>query len=171
MPHITKRGGSSPIPRQHGKGNVEKPKSLDSLSRSASTLAHEGTFKGSKDIQYLGRGKISHKSIEVRGVRDTSHMTTEHLERMRKDGVAPYDIHGQRLELHHHQQKDHGEKGHFLIQVPTPYHDVQNRRQHPSGGAKDQGLPKTAREAFKKDSRSINRAIGRAALESRKKHE
>ena len=148
-----------------------KPRDFHPSRRSDTTMADEKTFQGAKSLEVLERGRVVHKGIEVRAVRDTSHITTEHLERMRKDGVAPYDVNGEKLVLHHNGQLDHREEGNFLVQVPERFHDVQNPRQHPHGNESGKGLPKDARQEFPKDAKSFNRAVGKASLEARKKAE
>lgn len=161
--HIDKQGDQS--------HTTPKPRDLHPTRRSDTTMADDKTFQGAKNLEVLERGRVVHKGFEVRAVRDTSHITTEHLERMRKDGVAPYDVNGDKLVLHHNGQQDHRQEGNFLVQVPERYHDVQNPRQHPNGNESGKGLPKDARQEFPKDAKSFNRALGKASLENRKKQE
>jgi hypothetical protein len=73
-----------------------------------STLVTKEKFTKNSSIQPLDkRGAIKYDGIEIRGVRDFSHLSDNKVEAMIKKGVAPHDIHGNSITLHHLDQKDH----------------------------------------------------------------
>jgi len=85
-------------------------------------------------------------TLEVRAVRDLSHVKTGTLEAMSKHGFAPKDVNGEGLVLHHHQQRAAGP----IIELPANKHSIWNKAQHPHGNAKGKGLTPEERDLFNK---------------------
>ncbi len=82
--------------------------------------------------------------MEVRAVRDLSHVKESTLRQMSKDGFAATDIHGRKLHLHHLAQNPAGP----IVEIPKPLHDVHNPVQHPRSNSPGVGLTAQERAAF-----------------------
>ena len=87
---------------------------------------------------------ITFQGLEVRAVRDLSHVDESTLRAMSQYGFAPKTINGDRIVLHHHQQNPTG----FIVEVPAPNHSIGNIRQHPFGNQAGAGLNAEQRAAF-----------------------
>ena len=85
---------------------------------------------GLKCIQRLAqRGRLVFDGLEVRAVRDLSHLSEGTLKAMVDYGFAAKDVYGNKLVLHHHQQNPRGP----IIEMPSQNHSIGNPRQHPFG--------------------------------------
>ncbi len=82
--------------------------------------------------------------MEVRGVRNLSHVKESTLRQMAKDGFAAKDINRKSLILHHLDQNPAGP----VVEMPGFRHSVHNRIQHPLGNARGVGLTAEQRTAF-----------------------
>jgi len=90
------------------------------------------------------RMRVEFEGVEVRGVRDLTHLSDRDAWKMYRHGSAATDIHGDRLIVHHYRQNPHG----FMVEVPESYHSVWNPRQHPFGNTKGTGLTQAERDLF-----------------------
>jgi hypothetical protein len=81
--------------------------------------------------------------MEVRAVRDLSHVKESTLRQMAKDGFAAKDINGKPLVLHHLDQNPAGP----LVEMPGFRHSIHNPIQHPLGNAPGVGLSVEQRAA------------------------
>ena len=90
------------------------------------------------------KGVVNFEGMEVRAVRDLSHVDEGTLLAMQKYGFAAKDAKGNSLVLHHHQQNPAGP----IIEMPAKNHSIGNLRQHPFGNAKGKGLTAEERESF-----------------------
>ena len=88
--------------------------------------------------------KAMFRGIEIRGMRDLSHLSDSTLRVMADEGFAPKDIDGRPLVLHHHRQNPAG----FVVEMPAGKHSIGNPRQHPYGNAPGVGLTPAERAAF-----------------------
>jgi len=87
---------------------------------------------------------VTFEGIEVRAVRDLSHIDDATLEKMRKDGTAAKTIYGDPIVLHHLDQDPNGP----LVEIPDPNHSVWNEIQHPSGNQPGAGLSDSERAEY-----------------------
>jgi RHS repeat-associated protein len=88
--------------------------------------------------------RVTFDGMEVRSVRDLSHLDEGTLRFIQQRGVAPRDINGQPLQLHHLDQNPAGP----LVEIPAPAHNIANRVQHPLGNQAGAGLTAEQRAAF-----------------------
>ncbi len=110
-----------------------KPSTGASAAKGAST--HTTTFQG----------------LEVRAVRDLSHIDDGTLRAMSQRGFAPKTIHGDSIVLHHHRQNPAG----FIVEMPSSNQRIapvtsprNNPRQHPFGNTRGAGLTPKQRADF-----------------------
>ena len=82
--------------------------------------------------------------MEVRAVRDLSHVDEATLRAMAQRGFAAKDLHGRPLVLHHLEQNPAGP----IVEIPKPLHNIHNPVQHPLGNAPGVGLTAEQRAAF-----------------------
>ena len=82
--------------------------------------------------------------MEVRAVRNLSHVDDSTLRAMAKNGFAPKDINGKKLILHHLDQNPAGP----VVEMPGFRHSIGNRVQHPLGNSPGVGLTAGERAAF-----------------------
>lgn len=80
-------------------------------------------------------------------------------------GSSPKDVHGNVIELHHHQQNPKGP----IHGIPRQHHNIGNRGQHPNGNKKGGGLTPQERTDFKKWKQEFWRHQARNEMDSRKK--
>ncbi len=90
------------------------------------------------------RGIAEFQGLEVRAIRDLSHIDEGTLRAMQQYGFAAKDAKGNSLVLHHHQQNPTGP----IIEIPAANHSIGNVRQHPFGNAKGAGLTPEERVQF-----------------------
>jgi hypothetical protein len=112
-----------PEPCQPGAVSMTGPNNAGLAARSATT-----TFQG----------------LEVRAVRNLSHVDDATLRAMADRGFAPRTVNGDRIVLHHHQQNPNG----FIVEMPAGNHNIWNTRQHPFGNTAGAGLTAEQRAAF-----------------------
>lgn len=87
-----------------------------------------------------------YKGMEVRGVRDLSHLDESTLKHMIETGNAPTIVNGPKLQLHHLQQNSKGP----LVEIPGDRHKGYIKSQHPFGNQKGAGLTHQERLEFSK---------------------
>ena len=90
------------------------------------------------------RGIVEFQGLEVRAVRDLSHLDEGTLRAMQEYGFAAKDAKGNSLVLHHHLQDPAGP----IIEIPAANHSIRNARQHPFGNEKGLGLTAEERAQF-----------------------
>jgi hypothetical protein len=90
------------------------------------------------------RGVVEFHGLEVRAVRDLTHVDVSTLRAMQKYGFAATDGAGNSLILHHHRQNPAGP----IIEMPAGNHSVGKPAQHPFGNAKGSGLTPQERAEF-----------------------
>ncbi|MGH7857283.1 MAG: RHS repeat domain-containing protein, partial [Candidatus Binatia bacterium] len=84
------------------------------------------------------------EGLEVRGIRDLSHVDESTLRAMSEYGFSATDRHGNKLILHHLDQNPAGP----VVEMPAMRHSIGNRVQHPLGNTPGAGLSPSEREAF-----------------------
>ncbi|WP_218008546.1 HNH/ENDO VII family nuclease, partial [Priestia flexa] len=127
----------------------------------------------SKDVQqaiqgYEQTGKFTaqFKGFEVKAQRSLSNMSDKQLIYSFKKGYAPKDGVYDTIILHHHEQRVEGP----IIEMPSRYHDLGNKRQHPFGNKGGVGSGE-ARQEFNKwrkeywKARYANEMIKRGIIE------
>jgi RHS repeat-associated protein len=87
---------------------------------------------------------LVHNGMEVRAVRDLSHVDDSTLGAMAEKGFAARTINGDKIVLHHHQQNPAG----FIVEMPAKNHNIWNTNQHPFGNPPGTGLTPQQRSAF-----------------------
>jgi len=87
---------------------------------------------------------LNFQGLEVRAVRNLSHVDDATLRAMADKGFAARTVNGDKIVLHHHQQNPAG----FIVEVPAPNHSIGNVRQHPFGNTAGAGLSAEQRAAF-----------------------
>ena len=92
------------------------------------------------------RGRATFENLEVRGMRDMSHVDEATLREQANRGFATKDPMepSKGLVLHHHDQSPFGP----IIEMPRKRHDNANPRQHPYGNAPGAGLTPDQRADF-----------------------
>lgn len=90
------------------------------------------------------KSRIIFDGMEVRAVRDLSHVSESTLRAMAKKGFAAKDINGNPLQLHHLNQNPAGP----LVEIPYTRHKIGNPIQHPLGNAPGVGLTAEQRAVF-----------------------
>jgi hypothetical protein len=95
-------------------------------------------------VQGSNPSRVVFDGMEVRGVRNLSHIDDTTLRAMAKSGFAPKDINGNKLILHHLNQNPPGP----VVEMPRLPHSIGNRVQHPLGNAPGAGLTTEQRAAF-----------------------
>ncbi len=88
------------------------------------------------DLVQIGKNRVTFQGMEVRAVRDLSHMSDSTLEAMAQRGFAGKTADGESIVLHHHQQNPDG----FIVELPTSKHSIGNVNQHLHGNTKGMGL-------------------------------
>jgi len=90
------------------------------------------------------RNVLQFQGMEVRAVRDLSHIDTATLEAMQQYGFAPATVNGDSTVLHHLEQNAAGP----LVEMPLTNHSIWNEAQHPLGNAPGVGLSDAERAAY-----------------------
>jgi RHS repeat-associated protein len=118
------------------------------FARQADEVARLSNAAGEAPARHILRlsrtNRVVFDGLEVRAVRDVSHVKESTLRQMAKDGFAARDIHGTPLVLHHLGQNPAGP----IVEIPAPLHNIHNRIQHPLGNAPGVGLTPAQRAAF-----------------------
>ena len=99
---------------------------------------------GTRLIRGNNPSRLVFGGMEVRAVRNLSHIDESTLRAMAKKGFAAKDINGDPLILHHLKQNPAGP----LVEIPAFRHSIGNRVQHPFGNASGLGLTAEQRSAF-----------------------
>jgi hypothetical protein len=113
---------------------------LDRTTAEAEALAPAAA----RIVRGTNPSRVIFDGMEVRAVRDLSHLEEGTLRAMQRQGFAARDINGQPLELHHLNQNPAGP----LVEIPKPSHNIGNRVQHPLGNQPGGGLTPEQRAAF-----------------------
>lgn len=79
--------------------------------------------------QQIGKFKAYFRGFEVKAQRSLSHLSDKQVKFLFKKGYSPKDGTNDTIILHHHEQKVEGP----IIEMPSRYHDLGNKRQHPFG--------------------------------------
>jgi hypothetical protein len=95
-------------------------------------------------VRGVNPSRLTFKGMEVRGVRDLSHLDKTTLKQMQLYGFAARDRNGNPLHLHHLEQNPAGP----LVEIPFFRHKISNRIQHPFGNAAGAGLTPKERAEF-----------------------
>jgi hypothetical protein len=100
----------------------------------------------SKDVPKSGpiKGIKNFDGLEVRGVKDLSHVDESTLRAMQQHGFAAKTSKGDKIVLHHHKQNPEG----FIVEIPAKNHKISNTAQHPYGNTKGAGLTPEQRAGF-----------------------
>jgi hypothetical protein len=109
------------------------------LDDAANTLS-----RNSRLIRGTNPSRLVFEGLEVRAVRNLSHIADDTLRVMAKKGFAAKDINGEQLVLHHLGQNPAGP----LAEMPALRHSIGNRVQHPFGNAPGVGLTADQRAGF-----------------------
>jgi RHS repeat-associated protein len=90
------------------------------------------------------RNVAQFQGMEVRAVRDLSHVEQGTLEAMQQYGFAPTTVNGDSIVLHHLGQNPAGP----LVEMPAANHSIWNTVQHPLGNTAGVGLTEAQRAAY-----------------------
>ncbi|WP_159081786.1 HNH/ENDO VII family nuclease [Paenibacillus sp. CAA11] len=113
---------TKPQPGAEGTGNSGSKKDIYKVSREEIQQALEGYEQTSKFTAQF-------KGFEVKAQRSLSNMSDKELIYSFKKGYSPKDGANDTIILHHHEQRVEGP----IIEMPSRYHDLGNKRQHPFG--------------------------------------
>ncbi len=114
-------------------------------SKGPFVVSQTGLVATEAGIQRLQRAhRAVFQGLEIRAVRDLSHLSDSTLEVMAKKGFAAKDSSGEPLVLHHLNQNPAGP----LVEIPASQHSISNRVQHPLGNTPGSGLSTGQRESF-----------------------
>lgn len=134
-------------------GGIGGPVTLSAATTGfAGALKLAGLFGGIRigaaesvgDLVQVGKNRVTFQGMEVRAVRDLSHVSDSTLQAMAKRGFAGKTADGESIVLHHHLQNPDG----FIVELPASKHSIGNVNQHPYGNAKGAGLTTEQRTAF-----------------------
>jgi RHS repeat-associated protein len=118
------------------------PKPAGGMLRSGPVFGGTGRI-GLRGLVAGARARATFEGIEVRGMRDMSHVPESTLRAQAQLGFAGRDFRGRPLDLHHHGQNPAGP----LIEIVRKNHNVHNRIQHPFGNQRGGGLSPEQRAA------------------------
>jgi RHS repeat-associated protein len=90
------------------------------------------------------RNVLHFEGLEIRAVRDLSHLDKATLEAMQQYGFAATTKNGDTIILHHLGQNRLGP----LVEMPSQYHNIWNTTQHPFRNAAGVGLTQAERAAY-----------------------
>ncbi|KAF0822529.1 hypothetical protein KIS1582_3676 [Cytobacillus firmus] len=110
--------------RKAGKGKLNSTKDIYKVSPKDVHQALEGYEQTHKFTAHF-------RGFEVKAQRSISHMSDKQLIYSFKKGYSPKDGANDTIVLHHHEQKVEGP----IIEMPSRYHDLGNKRQHPFGNS------------------------------------
>jgi RHS repeat-associated protein len=117
-------------------------KSPVKIARGINKAARIG--EASRKLERVGKHVVKFEDMEVRAVRDLSHLDVETLYKMKKMGRAPNSISGKKISLHHLNQDANGP----LVEMPKNYNNIWNSRQHPYVNEANRGLTTQQRADF-----------------------
>ncbi|MBD7939674.1 MULTISPECIES: T7SS effector LXG polymorphic toxin [Cytobacillus] len=107
-----------------GTGKLTSTKDIYKVSPKDISQALEG-------YEQTHKFKAHFRGFEVKAQRSLSHMSDKQLVYSFKKGYSPKDGANDTIVLHHHEQKVEGP----IIEMPSRYHDLGNKRQHPFGNS------------------------------------
>lgn len=90
------------------------------------------------------RNVVNFEGMEVRAVRDLSHIDDSTLYAMQENGFAPTTVNGERVVLHHLDQNPAGP----VVEMPRGNNNIWNTTQHPQGNTPGAGLSAEQRASF-----------------------
>jgi len=90
------------------------------------------------------RNVVQFEGMEVRAVRDLSHVEQGTLEAMQQHGFAATTVNGDSIVLHHLDQNPAGP----LVEMPAANHSIWNSVQHPLGNTAGAGLSAAERASY-----------------------
>lgn len=70
-----------------------------------------------------------------------NHLEDQFLQDMYLNGIVAKDFKGNKITLHHLNQMVNGS----IIEIPSKFHNISNKNQHPKGNLKGDGLTKKER--------------------------
>jgi hypothetical protein len=111
------------------------------LGSTAGRVATAGTRSG---LAAARTATTTFQGLEVRAVRNLSHVDNGTLQAMSRRGFAPDTVNGDQIVLHHLNQNPAGP----LVEMPRANHSIWNPRQHPFGNTPGAGLTAEQRAAF-----------------------
>lgn len=126
-----------------GSSRRQKPSRKPGSSASNAQLTR-GKLPVHRIIRTSNKSRVFFEGMEVRGVRDLSHLSESTLRAMIEKEFGGRDINKKKLHLHHIKQKYTGP----LAEIPETRHDIHNKVQHPLGNKKGVGLTKEQRVEF-----------------------
>ncbi len=135
----------------------------DHVSSSPVTDYVSNTATDTGGLKDVARSRVTFQGMEVRAVRDLSHLSDSTLNAMADIGFSAKTPDGDVIILHHHRQNPNG----FLVEMPSSNHSISNKNQHPFGNQKGLGLTSEQRESFNKWRNNYWRARARAELHRR----
>ncbi|HTV40096.1 MAG TPA: HNH/ENDO VII family nuclease [Candidatus Sulfotelmatobacter sp.] len=113
------------------------------------------------------RNVLWFKGLEIRAVRNLSHLKVGTLRAMARDGFAGYTKNGERISLHHLAQNPNGP----LVEMPRPNNRISNVIQHPFGNTPKAGLTEKQRDFHNNWREEYWRWRARRELRARQGHE
>ncbi|WP_405101014.1 HNH/ENDO VII family nuclease [Oceanobacillus sp. FSL H7-0719] len=115
---------SVPVGGTKGTGKLNSTKDIYKVSPKDIYQALEG-------YEQTHKFKAHFRGFEVKAQRSLSHMSDKQLIYSFKKGYSPKDGANDTIVLHHHEQKVEGP----IIEMPSRYHDLGNKKQHPFGNS------------------------------------
>jgi hypothetical protein len=95
-------------------------------------------------LTQIARNRVTFQGLEVRAVRDLSHLDDATLGAMAQKGFAGRLPNGESIVLHHNRQSPAG----FIVELPASKHSIGNVNQHPFGNTPGSGLTVQQRADF-----------------------
>jgi RHS repeat-associated protein len=125
---------------------VNDATSLANFNYQFSGIGFGGTFirPGAGLVRTPNKTRLIFDGLEVRAVRDLSHVDETTLRAMAQSGFAPKDPSGRTIILHHLKQNPTGP----ICEMPASRHNIHNTVQHPLGNSTGAGLSSDQRSAF-----------------------
>jgi A nuclease of the HNH/ENDO VII superfamily with conserved LHH len=105
-------------------------------------VAAESALSGT--LTQIARNRVTFQGLEVRAVRDLSHLDDATLGAMAQKGFAGRLPNGESIVLHHNRQNPAG----FIVELPASKHSIGNVNQHPFGNTPGSGLTVQQRADF-----------------------
>ena len=115
------------------------------LDKAKARARARGSVQGNGGLRWKRRSRVVFEGREVRAVRDLSHLSDTDLHKMADTGKAATDRSGNTLNIHH---TDQNADASYFVEISSKRHSIHNRKQHPKGNTKGQGLSPTERAEF-----------------------
>jgi hypothetical protein len=141
-------------------GNTAAAQRVEGVYANAGGVAGSAADTG---LTLIGKNRVMFQGLEVRAVRDLSHLGNSTLTAMAEKGFAGRLPNGESIILHHNKQNPAG----FIIELPASKHIVWNVNQHPLGNSPGAGLTAQQRLEFNVWRDNYWRARARAELDRR----